>query len=237
MPTQTPLNKESTAISAMFNKIAGNYDSLNHLFSFGIDKYWRKKAVNYTKRISKKDNIKALDIACGTGDSTIELFKQGFSVTGIDIAKEMIAIAKQKAHLYPLIKIEEGNAQKMKYADNSFDAVTIFFGIRNFNYRDECLKEIYRITKKDGTLTILEFTKPRYTIIKCIYNFYLNSIIPLIGGLFAKDKKAYRYLSASIEAFPKYEAFCNEISDAGYKEVNFIPYTFGICTMYIGKKF
>src|SRR5574344_1991405 len=240
-------NKKSSAISAMFNSIAGEYDFLNHLLSLGTDKRWRSRSAKYLqkrlitsctegaseeKRGKVETNVSEgrqvgrralLDLACGTGDSCIALWKHGFEVTG----------ANRKEVSEPP-KYVIGNAENLDFKENSFDAVTIFFGIRNFDKRERCLKEIYRVTKKGGMLAIVEFAKPRNKIVKFLYNIYFNFVMPIIGRLFSKNGSAYRYLAKSVEEFPKYEEFCSALSKAGFKEIEYLPYTFGIAVMYTG---
>lgn len=242
------LNKESGKISGMFNGIAPRYDLLNHLLSFNIDKYWRSRMV----RFLKQDHLpldagslcpRILDIACGTGDSSIALYKSGMAVTGVDIAEKMMEIAREKNNRLekqkigtPLPEYVFGSAESLPFPDNSFDGVTISFGIRNFNRRPQCLQEIYRVIKPGGTLAILEFAKPRNPIIRWTYNTYFNNILPFVGDLISKDKGAYKYLAESVEQFPKYDAFCKEMEEGGFSSVNYHPYTFGVTILYTGKK-
>jgi ubiquinone/menaquinone biosynthesis methyltransferases len=187
-------NKESSVISAMFNNIAGKYDFLNHFLSFGIDKYWRRKAVKLlANQVLAKGQNKVLDLACGTGDSTIELSKCGFEVIGADIAEKMVehAIAKSASIKNISIppKFEIGNAESLSYQDNYFNAVTIFFGIRNFNKREQCLSEIYRVTKEGGVIVILEFAKPKNYLIRFFIIFILMRYCLLLVGWYLRIKK------------------------------------------------
>lgn len=254
------LNKEREIISGMFNRIAPDYDFLNHLLSLNIDKYWRKKMTKFLVRYAaqnSKAQLEVLDIACGTGDSSIALYKKGFMVTGADISQNMLDIAIAKSEKLeqrgkgnknskssnlsgsketPLPEYHLASAEELPFADNSFDAVTISFGIRNFNNRDNCLAEIYRVIKPGGVVTILEFAKPRNPIIRFGYNLYFNNILPTIGGLISKDKDAYKYLADSVEHFPKYDMFAKEITNVKFKEVKYNIYTFGISVLYTGKK-
>lgn len=241
------LDKDSRTISGMFNGIAPSYDLLNHLLSFNIDKYWRSRMVKFLQKsgASKKNKIrlKVLDIACGTGDSTIALYKKGMEVTGVDIAEKMmeVAIAKNEKLLkkklpHPLPEYVLGSAEMLPFPDNSFDAVTISFGIRNFNRRSQCLQQIYRVIKPGGVVAILEFAKPKNKLIRFIYNTYFNNMLPFIGNIVSKDKDAYKYLAESVEQFPKYEDFCKEIKEAGFHRTKYKKYTFGITVLYTGDK-
>ncbi len=240
------LNKDSEKISGMFNGIAPRYDLLNHLLSFNIDRYWRIRMVRYLKNACPAaDNgrpVKILDIACGTGDSSIALYKQGFAVTGVDIAEKMLeaAINKnkklKKSSPTPLPEYIPANAEVLPFPDNSFDGVSISFGIRNFNKRQQCMNEIYRVIKPGGILAILEFAKPENVIIRFVYNLYFNNILPFVGDIISKDKGAYKYLAESVEQFPKYEDFCGEISGSGFICAGYKKYTFGIAVLYTGKK-
>ena len=243
------LNKESSRISGMFNGIAPSYDLLNHLLSLNIDKYWRRGMVHFLKgTFAQTESInrpapRVLDIACGSGDSAIALYKQGMVVTGADIAEKMLEVAvkkneklKKKGLAVPVPAYILASAEALPFPDNSFDAVTISFGIRNFNRREKCLKEIYRVIKSEGVLAILEFAKPRNPLIRFIYNLYFNNMLPFVGNIISKDKGAYKYLAESVEQFPRYDAFCKEIETGGFTNVTYKKYTSGIALLYTGKK-
>lgn len=251
------LDKTKSTISGMFNQIAPSYDLLNHLLSLNIDKYWRNKLVCYLKKYSGKlqkneqkgafKELKVLDIACGTGDSTIAIYKKGMAVTGVDIAEKMMEIAKEKNKRIkqqytkngtplPLPEYITASAESLPFEESTFDAVSIAFGIRNFNRRSDCLKDIYRVLRPGGSIAILEFAKPRNKALKGIYNLYFNNILPLVGRLISKEKKAYGYLARSVEQFPKFEAFSAELSSAGFSSVSYKSYTFGLAVLYTGEK-
>lgn len=242
------LSKESGRISGMFNGIAPRYDLLNHLLSLNIDRYWRSRMVGFLKQSHLPKGAesvypKILDIACGTGDSSVALYKSGMAVTGVDIAEKMMAFAIAKNNRLakrgsevPLPEYVLGSAEALPFPDSCFDGVTISFGIRNFNRRPQCLQEIYRVIKPGGTLAILEFAKPRNPIVRWIYNTYFNNILPWVGDLISKDKGAYKYLAESVEQFPRYDAFCRELEAGGFSAVRYRPYTFGIAILYNGKK-
>ena len=253
VPISRRLNKDTGTISTMFNGIAHSYDMLNHIFSLNIDKYWRRQMVKFLRASTRERQPKVLDIACGTGDSSIALYKAGMNVSGMDIAQKMLDIAVEKnaplkrkaakydsrhpeAPLPPLPDYIFASAEKLPFETGKFDAVTISFGIRNFNRRSSCLAEIYRVIKPGGVLAILEFAKPQNPVIRFFYNLYFNNVLPFVGKLVSKDKDAYKYLSTSVEAFPKFDAFAQELRDAGFREVNFRKMTFGICVLYTGVK-
>jgi len=232
------LSKEHSNISDMFNSIAGKYDLLNHLLSLGIDKGWRRKLVRMLKQEGSKC---VLDIACGTGDLTIALYKAGFKVTGVDLAVRMLEIAREKSKIimiegHPLPEYLEGTAENLPFSDSTFDAVTISFGIRNFQDRAESLKEINRVLGNNGKLAILEFATPRNFIWRAVFNAYFTFILPIIGRMISKDSGAYNYLPASVKEFPQYEVFCNEIKSAGFTNVSFKPLTGGVAVLYFAEK-
>jgi len=234
------LKKDRETISNMFDGIAKNYDLLNRLLSFGIDVLWRKKLVRHIKK-SGSGNI--LDLACGTGDLTRALYKKGFVVTGLDISGNMLEVAKKKLSRVGEkagVKIPEfilGSAEEIPFGEESFDAVTISFGIRNFDNRDKCLDDIFRVTRKGGALYILEFAMPKNRIWRAFYLFYFKNILPLIGRIVSKDNIAYSYLPDSVICFPQYEKFCGEMKSAGFSNVKYLKCTGGIALLYIAEKF
>ena len=232
------LQKDRASVSSMFNNIASKYDLLNHLLSLGIDKIWRRKLLKFVKANNPK---KILDLACGTGDMTIALYKSGFEVIGADIAEKMLEIARVKS-----IKIHNGNtpppvyilasADSIPFPDNSFDSVTITFGIRNFENRKSSLQEIIRVLKNGGYLSILEFALPKNRLWRGLFNFYFLNILPLIGRLISKDMKAYTYLPESVKSFPQYGDLCKEIIEEGFSEVKYTSLTGGVAVLYTARK-
>ena len=241
MESQT-LNKDRSIISEMFNKIAPRYDFLNHLLSFGIDKIWRKRLIKYITQNGAKN---ALDIACGTGDLTIALYKKGIEVVGLDIADKMLQIAENKSAKIATKRGDDttatpiyicGSAESIPFKNEQFDAVTISFGIRNFNHREECLKEIHRVIKKGGNLAILEFATPKNRLWRAIYNLYFLNILPLIGKIVSKDRSAYSYLPESVTQFPQYDNFNQELSKANFIDIKYRSCSGGIALLYTATK-
>lgn len=221
----------------MFNTISGNYDGLNRVISFGFDKKWRKKVVEIVTS-AKPETV--LDVATGTGDLAIALAKTPVKkVTGIDIAPKMLEIAQQKIARYQLsgkVEMITGDSEQLPFADQTFEAVTVAFGVRNFENLEKGLAEICRVLKPGGMLVVLETSVPRKTPFKQGYRLYCNTILPFIGQLFSKDRNAYAYLSQSASVFPYGEAFNNILRKTGFIEVTHRPQTFGAATIYVASK-
>ena len=229
------LDKDEKKISGMFDSIASKYDRMNHGMSLGIDRLWRRR---FVRRLAKKLPEKAavLDLACGTGDLTKALSNKGYHVTGLDISAEMMAIGREKCrYLSPKPSFVLGSAEQIPFPDASFDAVTIAFGLRNFDHRARCLAEIHRVLKPGGQLAVLEFAVPRNRHWNKIYLFYFKNILPLIGRLVG-SADAYGYLVDSVLAFPSYEALCDEFRAAGFLFPCYQPYTGGISVGYFVSK-
>ena len=224
-------------VTKMFDTISGDYDGLNRVISFGIDIKWRKKVVKIIAA-SHPDSI--LDIATGTGDLAINLAETGASrIVGLDISSGMLEIGKQKINKKGLdAKIEMilGDSEKMPFEDNAFDAITVAFGVRNFETLENGLKEIYRVLKPGGTFVILETSMPTKTPYKQGYNFYTKNILPLIGKAFSKDRSAYKYLCESASVFPFGEALNNILRNIGFINVEDFPQTMGVATIYKSSK-
>jgi len=240
--TVTPYNNgEATKkeqVADMFNNISKTYDFLNHFLSLGIDIIWRKKAINELKKDQPK-NI--LDVATGTGDFAFEALSilKPEKITGVDISAGMLEIAKQKIakrNLGHLFEVKLGDSEKLPFADNTFDAVTVAYGVRNFENLEAGLADIFRVLKPGGKAVVLEFSKPKAFPIKQLYNFYFNYITPGIGKLFSKDSRAYSYLPESVAAFPDGKSFTNLMDKVGYKNTKARPLAFGICSIYTGVK-
>lgn len=225
-------------IAEMFDNISPKYDLLNRLLSVGIDVWWRKKAISMLR--SAKPRL-ILDIATGTGDLAVEAVKQlkPEKVIGVDISEGMLAMGRekmQKLGLDDVIELKTGDSENLLFENNTFDAVIVSFGVRNFENLEKGLTDMYRVTKEGGTCLIIEFSKPKALIIKQLYWFYNSTIIPLIGKIISKDNAAYSYLPESVKAFPEGEDFLRVFERAGYSDTKRVPLTFGICTVYIGKK-
>ncbi|SFD15560.1 bifunctional demethylmenaquinone methyltransferase/2-methoxy-6-polyprenyl-1,4-benzoquinol methylase UbiE [Algibacter pectinivorans] len=224
-------------VTKMFDTISGDYDGLNRVISFGIDIKWRKKVVKMVKE-ANPDSI--LDIATGTGDLAINLAETNASrIVGFDISSGMLEIGKQKVTKKGLdskIEMVLGDSENMPFDDNSFDAITVAFGVRNFETLENGLKEIYRVLKPNGTFVILETSMPTKTPFKQGYNFYTKNILPLIGKAFSKDKSAYKYLCESASVFPFGEALNNILRNIGFINVEDFPQTLGVATIYKSSK-
>jgi demethylmenaquinone methyltransferase / 2-methoxy-6-polyprenyl-1,4-benzoquinol methylase len=225
------------AVQTMFNEISHRYDLLNHLLSFGVDFWWRRKFVR-TLGLKKPRSI--LDVATGTGDLAIAMNRLSpEKIVGIDIATQMIAIGKQKIEkkkLTGVIHLHAGDAEKIPYPENSFDAVTVAFGVRNFENLELGLAEMKRILKPGGTMQILEFSHPGTAPVKQLYNFYSRFIIPFIGRLISRNNAAYTYLPESVAKFPSGDDFISKLEKTGLKNNAYIPLTFGIASIYSGEK-
>ena len=224
-------------VTEMFDTISENYDGLNRVISFGIDIKWRKKVVAIVSKI--KPN-KILDVATGTGDLAISLSKTGAEeIIGLDISTGMLEIGKQKIKsklLSDTIEMVVGDSENLPYQDNYFDAITVAFGVRNFENLEKGLAEIYRVLRPGGIFVVLETSIPVKTPYKQGYNFYSKRILPLIGKVFSKDKSAYTYLSESAAAFPYGKAFNNILKKIGFIDVEDMPQTFGVATIYKASK-
>ncbi len=224
-------------VTQMFDTISGDYDGLNRVISFGIDIKWRKKVVNIVKESAPKT---VLDIATGTGDLAINLAEtDADKIVGLDISSGMLDIGKQKIknkNLDSKIDMILGDSENMPFEDNTFDAITVAFGVRNFETLENGLKEILRVLKPGGTFVILETSMPDKTPYKQGYNFYTKNILPLIGKTFSKDKTAYKYLCESASVFPYGEALNNILRKIGFINVKDLPQTFGVATIYVSSK-
>ena len=226
-----------------FDTIARDYDRMNRMMTLELDRLWRKRAVREAlgARTSSsaeegggrgRPRSQVLDVACGTGDMVFGLVEQGCTVTGVDISEEMMAIAKQKA---PQATYILADVEKLPFDDNSFDAVTCAFGVRNFVHLEQGLSEMLRVLKPGGTMVILELATPDSPLIRPLYNIYTRRIIPWLGARIAGSREAYTYLPASIERFPKGKEFAAIVKRLGASAVE-KKFTFGVCRLYIINK-
>ncbi len=234
---EEPSDKKSQ-VARMFNNIAATYDLLNHVLSLGIDVLWRKKA---TKMLARRRPQYLLDVATGTADFAIQLSKMPSiqKVIGVKISKKMLEYGREKVHqkgLSEKVILEYGDSENLKYEDNTFDAVTVAFGVRNFAHLEQGLKEIFRVLKPGGVLLVLEFSKPKRFPIKQLYRFYFTRWVPWVGRLISKDRAAYSYLPESVDAFPDGMQFVDILNQTGFKETKWYPLTFGISSIYWGVK-
>lgn len=224
-------------VAEMFNNISGRYDFLNHFLSLGIDKLWRKKAIKMLQELQPK---RILDIATGTGDFALEALKVSpTEVVGIDISEGMLAKGREKMikrKVENIISMRLGDSENLPFEDNYFDALTVGFGVRNFQNLEIGLAEMLRVVRPDGKLLILEFSKPKKFPIKQSFNFYSKYIIPLLGKTISKDARAYTYLPESVAAFPEGKDFETILEKLGYRNVKSTLVSGGIATIYSGTK-
>lgn len=236
-----PYNNEehkATQVKRMFDSIAGTYDQLNHTLSFGIDRIWRKKGIAYLRPFAPKS---ILDIATGTGDLAISMQRNlnADRIIGADISEGMMDVGRQKvaeAGLSEHISFEYQDCTALTYAEDSFDAVTAAFGVRNFEDIEQGIREMYRVLRPNGHVMILELSTPEHFPMKQLYSIYSKWVIPTIGRLFSKEQSAYSYLPASIKVVPQGKVMTDLLSRVGFSEVQARTLTFGICSLYTGTK-
>lgn len=224
-------------VTQMFDAISGNYDGLNRVISLGIDVKWRKKVVEI---VGKNQPKKILDIATGTGDLALMMASLApDKIIGLDISAGMLNVGKQKineANLSDKIEMRVGDSEEMPFSEDSFDAITVSFGVRNFANLEKGIKEIARVLKPTGVLVILETSNPTKFPFKQGYKIYTHLFLPLIGKIFSKDKVAYSYLSESANSFPYGEAFNNILRKNGFRDIKHEPVTFGVATIYTARR-
>ncbi|HIJ96288.1 MAG TPA: bifunctional demethylmenaquinone methyltransferase/2-methoxy-6-polyprenyl-1,4-benzoquinol methylase UbiE [Desulfuromonadales bacterium] len=232
------LSDKGEKIQQMFGAIAPRYDFLNRLLSFGIDRRWRKKAVRLLKY---RPDARILDVATGTGDVALEIARTTpttVKITGADFCKEMVDRGRDKVAASPYadrIDFKVAPCEDLPFASDTFDSITIAFGIRNVVDRKLGLAEMWRVLRPGGRMLILEFSTPRSAFFRQIYYFYFRRLLPVVGGLFSRYN-AYKYLPDSVLEFPSQEEFSRMISDAGFRNIHLHELTFGIATIYVGEK-
>lgn len=227
-------------VSKMFDNIARHYDFLNHFLSLGIDKIWRRKMI---KEVGMVNPNLLLDVATGTGDVAINTLKQlnnnNLRIVGIDISPEMLNIGKKKINTEGVsdkIEMLVGDSENLPFENNKFDAVTVAYGVRNFENLEKGLAEMNRVLKPNGKLVVLEFSKPSMFPFRQLFNFYFKHILPTIGKLTSKDPRAYAYLYESVQSFPDGSDFLNVLHKTGYTNTQCVPLTLGICSIYTAFK-
>ena len=234
-PYNNSQNKKNQ-VKQMFNKIAGQYDFLNRFLTFGIDNIWRKIAVKKIENNPKN----VLDIATGTADLAIITAKYtNAEIIGLDISDQMLKVGKEKITKNKLdsrIKLINGDAENLPFNNETFDAITVGFGVRNFENLEKGLNEIYRVIKEGGYVAILEPSYPEKFPLKQLFNFYFETLTPIIGNLISKDYKAYRYLSKSVKNFPSSNNFIDQLKQIGFSKCNHYSLTFGVVSLYIAIK-
>lgn len=241
METVVPYKEKSDPkkkqVAEMFNRISAQYDFLNHFLSGGIDILWRKKAIKLLKPYHPKY---ILDVATGTADFAIEaLALKPQAIVGVDISEGMLEVGRQKLKQRKYdsaITLQWGDSENLPFPDNSFDAVTVAFGVRNFENLTIGLQNILRVLKPNAPAVIIEFSKPKTFPVKQLYNFYFRFALPLIGKAVSKDASAYTYLPESVSAFPEGKNFIDILENLGFIQCKHIPLTFGISSIYIGIK-
>lgn len=227
------------SIWKMFDRISPSYDRVNRVLSLGLDLVWRAQL---SKHLPKKNDLELIDLATGTGDQLLSLLKRKSSISkavGVDLSTQMLEVAKVKVAKSPYkdrISLSCQDIQKTQFDDGSFDCATLAFGIRNVIDVKVALKEIHRILNSNGRALILEFSMPKNVLVKGVYKTYLRHLLPAIGGLFSKDKAAYKYLNQTIETFPSGDNFCRLMKESGFNRVRFIPYSLGAVNLYIADK-
>jgi demethylmenaquinone methyltransferase/2-methoxy-6-polyprenyl-1,4-benzoquinol methylase len=238
VPFENSELQKKEQVAKMFDDIAFRYDFLNRFLSGGIDVWWRRKAIAQIKDLHPK-NI--LDVATGTGDVAILTYNilKPTKITGIDISEGMLEVGRKKIAAKGLsksIELLSGDSETINFPDNTFDAITVAFGVRNFQNLQKGLKEMNRVLKPGGRLVVLEFSRPHNFFFKAIYNFYMQILCPTFGKLFAKNKDAYTYLNNSVQKFPEREQFTNILKSAGYSNTFYKTLSLGICSIYCGSK-
>lgn len=238
VPDQNSSQSKKEQVAGMFDDIAYRYDFLNRALSGGLDIVWRKKALVYLKELQPKT---ILDVATGTGDVAIMASRllKPTHITGIDISGGMLELGRKKVAdlgLQNTIELLKGDSETISFANQSFDAVTVAFGVRNFQNLEKGLSEILRVLKPGGRLVVLEFSQPKWLLAKSFYNLYMKIVAPNMGKLFSKNRNAYQYLDKSIKKFPEGKNFTAILDNLGYINLQYKPLSLGICSIYCGEK-
>ena len=236
-PYQNQSSSKKKQVEKMFDSISFEYDKLNRLISAGNDVKWRKTIYKIAERLNPID---ILDIATGTADIALELSKiEGSKITGLDISEKMLDVGRQKVterNLENKVSLVSGDAENLNFSKSTFDLISIGFGVRNFQNLEKGLLESFRVLREGGTLIILETSVPQNRLVKLFYLLFSRTFIPLVGSLFSKDKKAYKYLQKSAEEFPSGENFSQILKSCGFKNVQIMPLMLGASSIYVAKK-
>ena len=227
-------------VSKMFDNIAQHYDFLNHFLSLGIDKIWRRKMIAELVEMQPK---RILDVATGTADVAINTIKQlkikDLKIVGVDISNEMLNVGRKKLvteGVNEVIELQLADSENLPFEGNKFDAVTVAYGVRNFENLERGLAEMHRVLNANGKIVVLEFSRPRLFPFRQLFNFYFKNILPTIGKLTSKDARAYSYLYESVQAFPDGNDFLTVLNKVGFKNTSCTSLTLGICSLYVGYK-
>ncbi len=226
-------------VQQMFDNIAPTYDKLNHIMSLSVDKLWRRHAL---REIVDGTPQRILDVACGTGDSTISIARaaaEGTKVTGADISEGMMALVMEKAEkagVKDRIGLQVADGEALPYGEGTFDRVTCAFGIRNFEHKEKGLEEFRRVLRPGGKAVILELSVPQNKVVRWVYDLYFLHILPWVGGSISGDRAAYKYLPASVHNFPAPKDFCAMMETAGFRGVRCKTFTLGLCRMFVGER-
>jgi demethylmenaquinone methyltransferase/2-methoxy-6-polyprenyl-1,4-benzoquinol methylase len=256
------IDKSEQAVSGMFNSLSSDYDRYNHLTSFNSDRRWTRRFADMVAAAAMPATMNdtsvaesfpsVLDVACGTAEISLALYRKGFAVTGLDISEKMIAQGRAKVSaanpvevnanrggaqsaercIVPKPELVLGSAERIPFADASFDAVTVAYGVRNFNHPEACLAEMLRVLRPGGHVYVMEFAMPRNPLWRSLYRFYKNTVMTLAGKAIYGSANAFRYLATTVETFPQYDAFCKMLSDVGFSDATFKPLTGGITVIY-----
>lgn len=232
IPYKHATDGKKSQVARMFNNIAPRYDLLNHLLSMGIDKIWRRKVIQILRQ---SPCPRVLDVATGTGDMAIAIHRRlKVSVTGLDLSEQMLNVARQKVARRQLtdVTLVQGDSEGLPFDSSSFDAVTVAFGVRNFENLEQGLREMKRVLVPGGRMLVLEFSKPSVFPVKQLFRFYSSTILPFLGGLISKDRAAYDYLPQSVEQFPEGEDFMAVLRAVGMAQIRQYRLSFGIATIY-----
>jgi demethylmenaquinone methyltransferase / 2-methoxy-6-polyprenyl-1,4-benzoquinol methylase len=238
VPFPSSADTKKRQVATMFDQISGRYDFLNRFLSAGIDQWWRKRAISELRDLRPQT---VLDVATGTGDLAILTYRmiKPRKIVGIDISEGMLEIGRQKIEKLALnqhVELLAGDSEAINFPGDSFDAVTVAFGVRNFENLHKGLSELFRVLRPGGKAVILEFSQPKLGIFNGLYEFYTARIAPVFGKWFCKNQQAYQYLHSSVKAFPEGETFLHILKEVGFQETTFKRLSLGICTIYCGKK-